>query len=172
MPKQSFRNKPQRSQMDVSEALRELAKHVDDRAVFLNLAKEAWNTAHYDAVPKRGKPSFEEKCLQAIIEGLDELGIAHVVSANYTSCADPMFDVVEEIIPNPYQQLPQGRLVRMILDRVPGIKLSTARKYARIWERDTAPPKELSTRRTHGMTLYNKMKKDLPVLYRNRTPRR
>jgi hypothetical protein len=154
----------------IQRQLEELAQHVDDRKKFLMLAKSAWNEKHYMNMPRRGKRSVEDLCLRAIIDELDELKLAYFPYSGY-EIIDNYHNEISEWQGPPYQRFTLGRLAQIIRRRVPGIKPSTARKYARIWERDSGFPRETeSERRVRGMALYKETKKKLPRLYQNSKP--
>lgn len=153
-------------QTNLEELLKDLAQHIDDRKTFLALAKQAWHEAHYDAVPTRGNPSVADKCFLAIADGFHELDM----DSDYCPRSYEMRMAGEDdlSIPSNHQRLPLGRVVKMIRDRVPGVTVSTARKYARIWERET----ELGPLNTEArMTQYRRTKKTRPSLYRAARPK-
>ena len=152
--------------IDLEKLLGELARYVVDEKTFLALAKKAWRAAHYQHIPKRGKRSVADKCFLAIVDGFDKLGM----DSDYCPRFYEMRMGGEEdlSVPSNHQRLPLGRVEKMIHDRVPGIKPSTARKYARLWERET----EFDSLTTKArMTLYKQLKKTRPALYKGAKPK-
>jgi hypothetical protein len=144
-----------RSLREVVRSLSELAVLIDDDKRFLQLivtrAKRAWRAEHYQDIPKRGRRSVKDKCFDAIKDGFDKLGMAFDYCPRvYDSPAGG------EYIPSNHERFPLGRLEQMIRARVPGIKAATARKYARISERDNEPRLAVHAAR---MDLYKQTKK-------------
>jgi hypothetical protein len=146
--------------------LAEVAQHYKDRDEFLELAlklaKEAWNSAHPWAVPQRGPKSVADPCFMAIWDGYTALPGARWLE-NYAN--GPYQDLTIDC----YERLPIGRLIKMIRDRHPRIKVSTARKYARIWERENQP--EPLPAVPSRMALYRQLKTKRPALYTKNKPR-
>lgn len=165
-PVSHHHDRPQDPKAPHWRALEQLAKDIDNRREFLALAKAAWDSAHVGTTPTRGKPSVADQCFDAMREGLEKLGLSYW--PKWALMSD--LEMLDGIPDDPtYQQLPQGRLVQMIRDRYPAIKPSTARKYARIYDRESFPvSSEPNRRRVLGMTLLQKAKKAMPALYKTK----
>jgi hypothetical protein len=106
-----------------------------DEKGFLAMAKRAYREFNPEWLSRRGpRNSVAERCYEAISDGLRELGISdgHIVWMDAVTTSVPVYKVNGR-----EERVPLGRLVNMIVKRMPGIKPTTARKYARIWERRT-----------------------------------
>jgi hypothetical protein len=121
--------------------------------VFLVKAKRAWRQAHPSNIPTRGRPSVEDQCFSALVEGLMEAGFVSLILHQRSSEI--------EVVPQ-WVQLPLGRLVQMIRAYAPEIQLSTARKYARIWVQNYYPRTVTPTQR---LAHYRRIRQRHPDLY-------
>lgn len=145
-------------------ALLKLAQKVDDCDTFLALAKAAWTHVHWMEVQsaprdikKRGRAPVKEQCLAAIKAGHEALGLP---AAEFWMDGESGFVYRNDN----YQRLPLGRLKQMILERVPSVSPSAAKKFARLWDRQGIAPEP--DRRVLGMKLSQKVKNEIPELYK------
>lgn len=148
----------------IDQPLRKLASQFDgNEKQFLAAAKRAWKEQRPEKLSKPGPVSFADKCFEAITEGFNAIGM----DSDYCPrCYEAIPSGGSGNVYSNHERLPLGRLVQMILERVPAIKLSTARKYARIWERENEPD-HLGMTRSGRMALYQQVK-DRSDLYKTK----
>jgi len=128
----------------------------ENEQLFLARAKAAWRAKHYDTIPKRGRRSVADQCFNAIFDGFKKLGVRADPSEDFILINQMPEMVIAERKGPKHERLTLGRIQKMIRDLVPSIKPSTARKYARLWEREMEPGQLTQSER---MALYLRTKK-------------
>jgi hypothetical protein len=124
----------------ILKALAPLAKRVATEREFLKLAKDAWRDVNFWKIRRRGKPSVEDECFRAITDGYHALGMASSPGDNYSFDSMPELIIARDEDTGDHQRLPLSWIMQMLLDQVPGIEPSTARKFARMYEEDQEYP--------------------------------
>lgn len=145
-----------------------VAHSINEEKTFVRLARDAYRQAH--GTPRRGPRSLEEDCFWAIDSSLGPSGHGfppfHWVQRasekgdGRVSLPYPFNDTSR-----PHVRATMAELIRMIQAHVPepktGKKLpeSTARKYARLWEKEVYPQKLTMSERWTLHKARNKAKK-------------
>jgi hypothetical protein len=139
-----------------------LASLFPDEKSFLRFARLCWRMAHEELRPRGRRPILRDRCFDAIWESLERIGAVQPLTAT-ADFTDVKTVGKWTIVTRSHKQVPLGRLIQFIRDRMPGLSRNTAKKYAREWERANEVDAQ-ATPIKDRMTLYKRVKRD-PVLY-------